>query len=115
MKLEAFIQKALVQIAKGVYGANLELTGTESPTGTVPFLMQRGNAAGETTGVAFDVAVVSESTTQGDVAGRFNIHVVDANIEGKVGRQNREISRIKFTVGVDQRLGYALDSFRQQE
>lgn len=113
MKLDKFVEDVLVQIATGVTNANVRLTRCSHPTGNVPFLMQRGNDSGSTTGVAFDVAITTKSTAEAQGQGQLQIVVAEVNLDGKLSRENERISRIKFTVGVDQRLGYCLENLRQ--
>jgi hypothetical protein len=113
MRLDQFVEDVLVQIATGVTNANVRLTGCSRPTGNIPFLMHRGNDSGSTTGVAFDVAITTKWTAEAQGQGQFQLAVVEANLDGKLSHENERVSRIKFTVGVDQRLGYALDDLRR--
>jgi hypothetical protein len=113
MQLDEFIETVLIQIASGVANANTKLTGSDNPTGNIPFLMNRGNDSGQTTGIAFDVAVTTKSSMEGEGGGKFKLFVADASLNGKAGYEKEQISRIRFTVGVDQRLGYPLQSLKK--
>jgi hypothetical protein len=111
MQLDEFIENAHYQIADGLYRVNKRLTGNDQPSGNIPFLMDI--ASGESSRIAFDVAVTTKSTAQGEGGGKFRIFVVDAGVDGKLGYEHEQISRIKFTVGVDRRLGYALEGLKK--
>jgi hypothetical protein len=113
MQLDEFIESVLIQIASGVANANGKLTGSEDPIGAIPFIMNRGNDSGHTTGIAFDVAITTKSTGTGGGRGKFRLFVVDADLNGKAGYEKEQFSRIQFTVGVDQRLGYSLLSLKK--
>lgn len=105
MQLDEFVQTVLVQIASGISKANVELTGVDDPTGNIPYLMDLGN--GEKA-IAFDVAVTTQSAVEGELSGRSKIFVADASLEGKATRFSEQVSRVQFSVGVDQRIGYSL-------
>jgi hypothetical protein len=113
LQLDEFIENALVQIASGVLNANVRLTGSNDLTGNVPFIMQRGCDSGESTGVSFDVAVITKTSTQAEAGGKFRIFVVDAAVDGKLKYERENISRIKFKVGVDKRLGYEFNGLKK--
>ena len=110
MQLDEFIHQSLVQIAAGVYRANVELTGNEKPTGNIPFLMDISDHGK----VNFDVAVTTKSSIEGSGGGKFRIFVVDANADGKASHEHERFSRISFSVGVDKRLGYAMDGLHSK-
>ena len=114
MQLDDFIQSALVQIATGVYQANATLTGKKSPTGNVPFLVTSGSNGGKPTGVAFDVAVTSRTTAQGEGRAKLKIFVVDASADGKLSHEHERVSRISFTVAIDSRLGYEPEGLKSK-
>lgn len=82
-------------------------------TGVLPFIMQRGNDSGETAGVAFDVAVTTKSSLSGEGGGKFQLFIVDSSLNGKVSYDKEQISRIRFSVGVDQRLGQPLQRMKR--
>lgn len=109
MNLENFIKETLVQITKGVTNANLEITGAEKLKGTIPFIMQRGAGENSNTGIHFDVAISAKSEGKGKAGGKFRLFVVDADLEAGGGMSKESISRVKFSVAVDKRIGYNLD------
>lgn len=105
MKLDEFIKSALVQIANGVSQANAELIGGDDPRGNLPFLMHAGNDGGHKSGVAFDVAVVTMLSSEGKGEGGASIYVVDAQLSAEAKYSHEQVSRIRFTVGVNKWLG----------
>jgi hypothetical protein len=112
MQLDDFIENVLTQIASGIANANAKLTGSNERTGILPFIMHRGNDSGITTGIAFDVAVTTKSSLSGEGGGKFRLFVVDSSLNGKVSCDKEQISRIRFSVGVDQRLGQPLQTLK---
>lgn len=115
VQLDEFIENALVQIANGVFQANRRLTKTDEPKGTVPFLLHRGNDGGQTTGIAFDVAVTTRLSAEVDVDGKASIFVVDAALDTNASYHREQVSRLRFIVGVDTKLGYGLNTLVQSK
>ena len=104
MQLDDFIRESLVQIARGVYQANVDLRVDPNLTGNVPFLIDLD----EDGKVVFDVAVTTSHSAEASGGGKFRVLVVDAAADGKAQFQLERVSRLRFSVGVDQRLGYKL-------
>lgn len=115
MRLDDFIQDALIQIATGVAEANKSLTDSDNPNGNLPFLMQRGNDGGQTTGIAFDIAVTTKHGMQASANGKGSIFIANAEFDANGSYDREQVSRIKFTIGVDSRLGYALINLKKTD
>jgi hypothetical protein len=113
MQLDDFIENALVQIALGVTAANDRLKSPDSQKEALTYIMQRGCNLGESTGVSFDVAVITKASKEAKGGGKFSIFVVDAGVDGKLNYEREQISRIKFMVGVDKRIGYPLSGIKK--
>ena len=105
MELHKFISEALTQIIGGITDANNKLTdGEPIEKAPKPFLLKHGGGGKEVgTGVEFDLAVTSKSekTGKGGIKATL-LSVIDAEVGAGVSHTNENISRIKFTVFVNQ-------------
>lgn len=115
MRLDEFIQDALFQIANGVIEANKKLTCVENPKSNIPFLIQRDNDSERNTGISFDIAVTTSHELKTSANGKASIFIADAKLDANGTYEREQTSRIKFTVGVDSRIGYALDKLSQKK
>ncbi|MCF8037897.1 MAG: hypothetical protein K9K79_01140 [Desulfohalobiaceae bacterium] len=106
MDLENFIKETLVQISKGVSAANEQLTlkrkkedGTELPK---LFLLPPGSKKEQGHGVHFDVAITIKSAENGSGGVKVRLAVVDAELGGKLDSSHESVSRIQFSVNINQ-------------
>lgn len=106
MDLDSFIKETLIQIAKGIKAANEELADDrKKPDGSDPpklFLLSPGNKQEQGNGVHFDVAVTSEKAGEGKGGAKFKLAVVEAELGGGNKTSEQTVSRIKFSVNVNQ-------------
>lgn len=87
MDLSEFITTTLTSIQKGVTDANSQTDGTY-------------NVVANNQVVNFDVAVtVSKETAKGGKGG-LQIHIVEASLGANTKKEESNVSRINFTVGV---------------
>ena len=87
MDLSEFITTTLVSIHKGIVNANSQSENT--------YIVTANNQV-----VNFDVAVtVSNETSKGGKGG-LHIHVAEASLGASSKKEESNISRINFTVGV---------------
>lgn len=100
--LSDFISNALIQIAKGVRGANAELKNPEKKQFEVFNLRDNRGDSSKIPGIKFDVAVTTASG-QKDKAGFF---VALVNIGGgantEKSKEGEAIHRIQFEIGIKQ-------------
>ena len=104
MNLDTFINEALTQILAGVSGANDRVTsGRPIDIAPKPFLLKHGGGGKELgTGIEFDLAVTSKSEKSGKGSAKAKfLAVVDAEVGAGVATTNEQVSRIKFTVFVN--------------
>lgn len=107
MDLENFIKETLVQISKGVSLANDELSplrkkedGTDLPK---LFLLPPGTRQEQGHGIHFDVAITTKASDDGGGGGiKVRLAVVDASFDGKLSSAFESISRIQFSVNINQ-------------
>lgn len=106
MDLESFIKETLVQISKGVSAANEQLTperkkedGKELPK---LFLLPPGSKKEQGHGVHFDVAITTQSAEGRSGGAKVRLAVVDAELGGKLGSSHESVSRIQFSVNINQ-------------
>jgi hypothetical protein len=106
MDLESFIKETLVQISKGVSSANDALSderknedGSELPK---LFLLPAGTAKEQSHGVHFDVAITTQSRDEGSGGVKFKLAVVDADLGGKLSSSQEAVSRVQFSITVNQ-------------
>ena len=106
MDLESFIKEALVQISNGVEQANEDLKpkrvkkdGAELPK---LFLLAPGVKKEHGHGVHFDVAVTTHSIDEGKGGVKFKLAIAEANLGGKIKSSEKAISRVQFSVNINQ-------------
>ncbi len=106
MDLESFIKETLVQISKGVSAANEQLSperikddGSELPK---LFLLPPGTRQDQGHGVHFDVAITTQTTDEGGGGLKMRLAVVDADLGGKLTSAHESVSRIQFSVNINQ-------------
>jgi len=104
MQLEKFISDALTQILNGISSANKQITGDkpidEAPK---PFLLKPGAEKEAGTGIEFDLAVTIKSEGSGKATAKAKfLSVVEAEVGAGGSTSKEQISRIKFTVFVNQ-------------
>ena len=106
MELDAFIKETLVQISNGIKEANEHLApsrkkedGTELPK---LFLLSPGKKQEMGSGVHFDVAVTTQTIDEGQGGAKVRLAVFEADLGGKLKSSEQAVSRIHFSVNVDQ-------------
>ena len=106
MDLESFIKETLVQISKGVSSANNELAperknkdGTDLPK---LFLLPPGTKQDLGHGVHFDVAITTQTSDEGGSGLKVRLAVVDANLGAKLATSHESVSRVQFSVNINQ-------------
>jgi len=104
MELDQFISGALLGIAQGIRRANADLRAEREPKESVRsafFTMGPVSQNEKQSSVEFDVAVTSQSVTEGSgKAGGMIIHVVELGGELRAEQRHEQASRMKFTVWV---------------
>ena len=109
MRLDEFIKNTLVGISNGVFEANKEITGSEKLQGNLPFILYRYHES-KSSSIDFDIAITVKAEGGGKAAGKFRLFVVDADLQGGGGISKENVSRVKFSVSVDQFIGYRRSS-----
>lgn len=106
MELDIFLKEALVQISRGIQIANEELSPTrKKPDGTeLPklYLLAPGTKQEQGHGIHFDVAITSSTTDEGNGGVKVKLAVVEVDIGGKLKSSEKAVSRIQFSVNVNQ-------------
>lgn len=106
MDLENFIKETLVQISKGVSSANDALSESRKNAdgSALPklFLLPAGTEKEQNHGVHFDVAITTQSKDEGGGGIKFKLAVVDADLGGKLSSSQEAVSRVQFSVTVNQ-------------
>ena len=106
MELDAFIKETLVQISSGIEQANQELApGRVKEDGTpLPklYLLPPGALKEQGNGVHFDVAITSRMEDEGKGGAKVKLAVVEADLGGKIKTSEQAVSRIQFSVKVNQ-------------
>ena len=106
MELKTFIEEALVQISEGIQAAN-ETVGRklQHPDGCGAqklYALSPGRKQEQGNGVHFDVAITSTVDGGGQGATRIRLKVVEVDVGGKVTAAHQAVSRLQFSVTVDQ-------------
>jgi hypothetical protein len=106
MELEDFIKETLVQISNGIQNANEKLKplrvkedGSELPK---LFLLSPGRKQEQGNGVHFDVAITTKTTDEGQAGAKVRLTVFEADLGGKLQSSDQTVSRIQFSVNVNQ-------------
>jgi hypothetical protein len=108
MELQQFIEQTLVQIARGIEGANKTLEGSGAvvnpgniaDVGVSPpaFGLMRGQPCRLVHLIQFDVAVTATSGTATAGGVGVKLAVVDLGTKGQSDRKDTNESRIKFGI-----------------
>ena len=106
MELEDFIKETLVQISNGIQNANEKLKpsrvkedGSELPK---LFLLSPGTKQEQGHGIHFDVAITTQTTDEGKGGVKVKLAVFEADLGGKLQSSDQTVSRIQFSVNVNQ-------------
>lgn len=99
MNLDDFISETLVNIANGVSWANRKLA--EEKPKPAAFILHPGGHSKTTNGIDFDVAVTTKASGDGRTGAKLKISVVEAEIGAGGGVSKESVSRVKFTVCVE--------------
>ncbi len=106
MELETFIKETLVQISKGIKSANDELApsrkkddGTDLPK---LFLLSPGKKQDLGSGVHFDVAITTKTNDEGSGGAKVKLAIFEADLGGKLKSSEQAVSRIQFSINVNQ-------------
>jgi hypothetical protein len=104
MELDKFIAQSLTQIFQGLRDANkAEILGKENPgAASRPFLLKHGSAKEVGSGIEFDIALTTRTEGGGSGKAKVKIAVIEAGLEGTGSVSKEAVSRIKFTVYVNQ-------------
>lgn len=104
MDLDSFITETLVEISKGIRGANDILMPKleEQTEKKLPklFSLSPGHRGDEGNGIHFDVAVTTQTTDEGEGGVKIKLAVVEADLSGKAQTTQQAVSRIQFSVDV---------------
>lgn len=106
LELDAFIKETLIQISNGIQQANEALApdrvskdGKELPK---LYLLSPGNLKDQGNGVHFDVAITSRMEDEGKGGAKVKLAIVEADLGGKIKTSEQAVSRIQFSVKVNQ-------------
>lgn len=106
MELDTFIKEALVQISRGIQSANEELApdrkkedGTDLPK---LYLLAPGAKQEQGHGVHFDVAITSSTSDEEKGGAKVKLAVVEVDLGGNLKTEEKAVSRIQFSVNVNQ-------------
>ena len=104
MELDKFIAQSLTQILQGLREANkTEILTKENPTeASKPFLLKHGSAKEVGSGIEFDIAVTTKTEGGGSGKAKVKLAVIEADLGGTGSVSKEAVSRIKFTVHVNQ-------------
>ncbi|PIV06106.1 MAG: hypothetical protein COS57_05165 [Syntrophobacterales bacterium CG03_land_8_20_14_0_80_58_14] len=104
MELDKFIAQSLTQILQGLREANqTEIMTKENPTeASKPFLLKHGSAKAIGSGIEFDIAVTTKKEGDGSGKAKIKLWVIEADLGGAGSVSKEAVSRIKFTVYVNQ-------------
>ena len=109
MGLNTFVKETLLQIANAVAEANKELsvkTGIEPEAQRSWFSLQMGGNNKGASGVHFDVAVTTQTSDEGGGSATLKLAVVGAILGGATKESAQAVSRVQFSVAVDQHITY---------
>jgi hypothetical protein len=104
MELNKFISQSLTQILQGLREANqTEILTKENPTeASKPFLLKHGSMKDVGSGIEFDIAVTTKTEGGGSGKVKVKLTVIEADLGGTGTVSKEAVSRIKFTVYVNQ-------------
>jgi len=106
VELDTFIKEALVQISNGIQSANEALAPVrKKPDGTdLPklYLLAPGTRQEQGHGIHFDVAITSSMADEGKGGAKVKLAVVEVDLGGNLKTAEQAVSRIQFSVNVNQ-------------
>jgi len=105
LDLQEFIKETLVQISRGVSLANDELSPKRIKADGSPlpklFVLRPGGQDSHA-GVLFDVAITTQTDSSTKGGGKIKLAVFEADLAGKEVSSNTHVSRVSFSVNVNQ-------------
>ena len=103
LELHTFISRSLEQALSGIREANnAETGGAPIDQAPKPFLLKHGIDRTQGEGIEFDIAVTTKSATQGKGSVSAAIYVVNGQLGKQSTLAHEQVSRMKFTVFVNQ-------------
>jgi len=106
MELEDFIKETLIQISNGIQNANEELKPSRVKDDGSElqklFLLSPGGKQEQGNGIHFDVAITTKTTDEGKAGVKVKLAVLEADLGGKLQSTDQTVSRIQFSVNVNQ-------------
>jgi hypothetical protein len=106
MDLETFVSQSLLEISTGLRRANEQIksnSGIKDLPAT--YLLKPGSNADIGRGIQFDVAVTTSLEGKGSAGAGLKLSVVEVTLGGGAAASSEQVSRIKFTVAVNQDVG----------
>ena len=104
MDLKEFIRQSLLDISEGLHEANEEYK-KGSKSGSNVFLLLPSGPKNDARGVKFDLAVTTKSESGTGGKAGINIKIVELSTGGQSQSAKENISRISFTVAINQAIG----------
>ncbi|MDP3636721.1 MAG: hypothetical protein Q8R51_05005 [Azonexus sp.] len=106
MELDIFIKETLIQIARGIQSANETLATAQkidgAPENSKLYMLSPGHKHDQGNGIHFDVAITSNIEDEGKGSTKVKLAVVEIDLSGKLSTSEQAISRIQFSVTVNQ-------------
>lgn len=98
MQLDQFVTETLVQIVKGIQGANQSLDPDQPKANQAFGLSYSGGDPQRGPHIEFDVAVTTQLEAAGQIQGKAQLLVAAVELDGSGSASREKISRVKFSV-----------------
>ena len=108
MNLQEFVRESLLELSAGISEANIETRkrATSDAFKEATRFIIRGSHLGQPGSlIDFDIALTLTKEAQAGGGGRLNISVVDLGGGRETSQSDERVSRIKFSVEVQERIG----------
>ncbi|HBN22915.1 MAG TPA: hypothetical protein DD412_06740 [Holosporales bacterium] len=101
VNLSEFIENTLVEISKGVKGANEKINATKEYTDAVFNLRANKGDSKTVKGIEFDVGITAEKNAKGSMGLMVKLFSLSGGVSAEKGAKTEDIQRVKFEIGID--------------
>lgn len=105
MELGQFVEQALVQIVRGIEGANASLAPNTEKANQPFVLRYSGGDRPQSPHVEFDVALTTQSKVEGEAKGGAKLVVASGELAGSASLSKETVSHVRFSVMVKHHQG----------
>ena len=99
--LSEFIENTLVEISKGVKGANKRINETKEYKDAVFTLRANKGDSKTIRGIEFDVGITAEKNNKDSIGLMVKLFSISGGASSEKGAKTEDLQRVKFEIGID--------------